>query len=231
MSNLKKLAKDLGLKTADSLPPRSPSARRAGPEKPAPDHKAARERWPSDMRLAFAVVAPAAYCIVATDGPVSLTLHNPDGSVARRFGHNRGVWPAEVAKTSNFKDTVTHNYDKFPLAFYGTQVRIWAPTIAMRDAAADDALAVLGAQAEAEGGLAELRRRALDLGPAIDFALLTRGLRERAASLGIKTWVDAELEAWLEDLVRRANEVRAKNGGTFKQTVERLAWKSIEQRG
>lgn len=172
------------------------------------EHKAARERWGDDKRLIFRVLAPAAYAIVATDGPVSITLWNADGTMRDVIGGNRGVWPAEVARTTSYEDTVSRNYDKFPLLDYRAQLRIWAPTIRDRDFLAEDAVLILQRRAEEDGSLRELKRRARDIGSAIHFDELEGQLAARAQALGKVVWTDAGLSLFLDAVARDVAQAR-----------------------
>lgn len=177
------------------------------------EHKAQRERWAEEKRLIFRVLAPAAYAIVATDGPVSITLWNADGTMRDAIGGNRGVWPAEVARTTSYEDTVSRNYDKFPLLDYRAQLRLWAPTMRERDFLAEDAVLILKRRAEEDGALHELKRRAKDIGTAIHFQDLEGQLAARARALGVVAWSDEGLSQFLDLVLADVAAARAKRAG------------------
>lgn len=194
------------------------------------EHKTARERWGEEKRLVFRVLAPAAYAIVATDGPISITLWNPDGTMRDAIGANRGVWPAEVARTTSYEDTVSRNYDKFPLLDYRAQLRIWAPTIRDRDFLAEDAVLILQRRAEEEGTLHELKRRARDIGSAIHFSELEGQLAARAQALGKVVWTDAGLSAFLDLVVADVAAARTKRTQVAAmELIEGAACRRIEE--
>lgn len=177
----------------------------------AVEHAARHNRWSDERRHAFDMLSPAALCLVASDGPVSLTLWGRTGEVTR-LGHNRGVWPAKIAKTSQVKDTVTASYNK-GLFFIGTQFRIWCLTDEDRDTLASSVLGLISARAEADGGLDELINGYKDLGPDLDldfFEMECHGLADR---LGLPHWDDAGLECFLDRVAARVAVSRVRGKG------------------
>lgn len=220
MSKLRELARDLGLTTADKIA--------APPPKPADDHAKTRERWDRTKKLAFATLEPAALVLVATDGPVSVTLWGAGGVVAQ-LGHNRGVWPAKVARTAAWKDTVTAAYDKNPFFFLGAQFRVWTPSVAHRDRLAASVLDLIAARSEADGGLATLRAEFADLGPELDLALFELEVHDIAKRLGIASWNDDGLSRWLDLVCRRAGTIAAEQGRKLdEKLLERVMAKVME---
>ena len=169
-----------------------------------------RERWTAETKLAFKVLDPAALALVATDGPVSVTLWGP-GGVAKRFGHNRGVWPAKVAKTTAWKDTVSTTYDKNPFFWMGSQFRVWLPTVADRDRLAASVVDLIAARAEADGGLDALDHGFQDLGADLDLALFEMEVMAVADRLGLTAWDDDGLTAFLSRVLDRAGELKRRS--------------------
>jgi hypothetical protein len=198
------LAAAYGLSTADALPPRP---------KPPDDAGALRTRWSAEKRLAFSTLRPAALCLVATDGPVSVTLWHRDGGEARRIGHNRGVWPAKIARTGAWKDTVTTTYDRNPFFWVGTQCRWWCATDKARDALAAGVVDLLTARAEEFGASDALLNGFVDLGAEIDLAILEMEVFAIAERLRLQAWDDDGLSVFLDRVVRRAQTLRAESRG------------------
>jgi len=158
--------------------------------------------------MAFDVLAPAALCLVATDGPVSVTLWGPGGlEPVRRIGHNRGVWPAKVARTGQWADKTTAAYDKNPLMFCGTQFRLWTPRAGDRDRLADAVVDLIAMRAQADGALDELGHGFQDLGPDLDLNLFELEVCDIAARLGVTVWDDDALSAHLNRIVARAQQM------------------------
>lgn len=170
--------------------------------------------------MAFDVLSPAALCLVATDGPVSVTLWGPGGTEpVRRIGHNRGVWPAKVARTGQWADKTTASYDKNPLMFCGTQFRLWTPTAGDRDRLADTIVDLIAARAEIDGGLEDLGHGFQDLGPALDLHLFELEWSDIAARLGVRVWDDTALDAYLDRIVARA-QAMTNSGEVNKRLIE-----------
>jgi len=166
------IAATYGLDTAAALPPRP---------KPPEVHADARQRWSEEKRMAFQVLDPAALCLVATDGPVSITLFGRDGAVATRIGHNRGVWPAKLAKTASWKDTVSSTFDKNPFFFLGTQCRWWCRGVPDRDRLSTAVVDLLADYADQRGGLSDpLRHGFHDLGADLDLSMFELAVSDMA---------------------------------------------------
>lgn len=181
-----------------------------------------RERWSEHKTMAFNVLSPAALCLVATDGPVSVTLWSPGGGEAvRRIGHNRGVWPAKVAKTTQWRDTTTASYDKNPLMFVGTQFRLWAPSIRDRDRLVEAVVDLIALRAETDGGLETLGHGFQDLGPDLDLSFFELEVSDIAARLSVRVWDDAALSAHLDRIVARAQAIS--NSGAINKRLLDLA--------
>lgn len=162
-----------------------------------------RRAWPREKKLAFNALEPAALCLVATDGPVSVVLWGPGGEQTR-LGHNRGIWPARVVKTGAWKDSVTTSWDKNPFMYLGVQIRLWAPTVEERDRVSDAVLALIAARSEEHGGLARLEHGFADLGPELDLALFEVEIRDIAERARVRVWDDDELSAWLDGVTATA---------------------------
>lgn len=186
------LAARYGLTTADTLP-----ARLAPPE----DHQAAvRAKWSPQKRVKFRQLGMCALHVVGTAGPVSMTLYDALGNVTRRIGHNRGVWPVRLARSSSWKDTVTTTYNRSPFVWTGTQIRVWCRNDAEEKRLALAVADKLGAMAEEAMG-AELLGDFVDVGPEIDFALLEMDIHAIAERLGLTVLDDDGLSRLLDRLV------------------------------
>jgi hypothetical protein len=185
-------------RTADPLRPRNP--------KPSDDdHTATRERWSRQKKAAFDALDPVAVCLVATDGPVSVTLHNPDGSTTR-IGHNRGIWPAKAARTGSWRDTVTERVNQGPLFWVGVQHRLWFG----REKDAREMLALLG------DSLARMHEEHQPLGdpvlmngftalnPELDMDLYCDEIEDLAHRAKLAFWTDGDLSDLLDREVERA---------------------------
>ncbi len=165
------------------------------------------KKWSEAKRLAFKIMAPGAVALVATNGPVSVVLYDRAGYPAKRYGHNRGIWPAKIARTAAWKETVTATYDKDPFLDLGLRFRVWAATIAARDQLAEAVVELIERRAEADGGLDELRNGFYDLGPDLDLAMFEMEIHDLAKRLGITAWDDDGLEAHLEFIEGRARTI------------------------
>lgn len=173
--------------------------------------------WPAGRRAAFEYLEPAALCLVASDGPVSITLWGRDGST-KRLGHNRGIWPAKLAKTTQVKDTVTANYNK-GLFFIGTQFRIWCLGKAERDKLGMAVLELIADRAEEHGGLDELDNGFEDLGPDLDMSFFEMECHGIADRLGLVHWDDDGMERFLDRVDAR---VLALTGGKPVRDLRRI---------
>jgi hypothetical protein len=215
------IAAAYGLATADTLPPRP---------KPVEAHTETRQRWSEEKRIAFRVLDPAALCLVATDGPVSVTLFGRDGAVASRIGHNRGVWPAKLAKTASWKDTVSSTFDKNPFFFLGTQCRWWCRGGPDRDRLSAAVVDLLADYADERGGLTEpLRHGFHDLGADLDLAMFELAVSDMAERINVRIWDDAALSTLLDRTVRRASALREQGRGLrkFEAALEAAAVKEM----
>jgi len=170
-------------------------------------------RWTRDMKTAFDVLGPAALVLVATDGPLSVDLLGAGGSVIRRIGHNRGVWPAKIARTKSWRDTVTAAYDKGPFCFVGAQFRVWCLDEVRRNRLADAVVDMIAARCEADGGVSELHNGFQDLGPSLDLAVFEVEIHDMAARMGISVLGDDDLVMFLARVASRVAADRARGGG------------------
>lgn len=168
--------------------------------KPAADHAVVAARWDGPKRAAFDAMAPAALVLVATDGPVSVTLWGPQGAV-RRFGHNRGVWPAKIVRSASWKDNVTPTHDKSPFFWMGGKFRFWCLTGVARDRLAAAVVDLIASRVERDGGLDELLHGYRDLGPDLDLAMFELEVWDIARRVGVQAWDDAGLSAFLDRVV------------------------------
>lgn len=181
------------------------------PAKPKPeaDHAQTRVRWSQAKKLAFKEMAPAAVCIVATDGPVSVVTYGSGGQVLARFGHNRGCWPMRVATTSSWADNITDAYNKSPFHWTGVQIRTWTGSVRNRDRLAEAVTDLLGQMSEEALG-AMLINGFVDAGPDVDLDLLEVEIHAIAERMKIGVWDDTGLSEWLDEIVAR--EARRKVG-------------------
>jgi hypothetical protein len=164
---------------------------------------------------AFNMMAPFALAFIATDGPVSITLYNDRHEVVRRIGHNRGVWPSKIIKGTGRGDPAKkgHRSYAFPAR---TRFRVWTRTRAERDRLFGPALDLIERLGERDGGLDELEDDFHDLGPDLNVDLFEVEIRDVARELNVKFWNDAELLAFLDNVVVRADEIAARSrGGRF----------------
>lgn len=214
----RELAHALGVTTADLIRP---------PVRAAEDHARERDRWSREKKMAFDSFEPSALCLVASDGPVSVTLWGPGGEV-QRLGHNRGIWPARIVKTGSWKDTATATWDKNPFFHLGTQFRLWCPTVKERDTLAEKALGLMEERAAEFGGPFEPRHGFLDLGPELDLEFFKLELGGIAERLSIPCWDDEGLSLFLDRLVRTAEAIVRERGGEINpRLLERVSVKAI----
>lgn len=195
MSTARELARRYNVTTADTLPPVPTGDDAWGSGLPP-------LKLTAEQLEKFRELKPCALCLVGTDGPVSVTLWNPStGNVIKRLGHNRGVWPFRIAKTSSPSDTVTSSYNKSPVMFVGTQVRLWLDSeehVKRLAAVAAEVMSNLAEQAMGAG----LINGFIDLGPELLLPELEADLVEKARRRGWMCRNDDELVSWLERLLR-----------------------------
>ena len=87
----------------------------------------AKERWSKEKAHAFDLMAPSALYILATEGLISATEWNLDGSPRKVFGGNRRCWPARIGVTTSRRDTITPLYNKGPCFEVAVQGTVWLP--------------------------------------------------------------------------------------------------------
>ncbi len=189
---IQSLRTQYGLTTAAELPP----------GKPTDDHAQTRVRWSREKKHAFREMGPAALCIVATDGPVSVVTYDTGGRVIGRFGHNRGCWPARIAATAAWEDNISGAYDKNPFVRTGVQIRVWCGDERRRDRLAEAVTGLLAEMSEEAMGQV-LRSGFIDMGPEVDMSLLEMRIHDIAERLGFGVWDDEGLSAWLDEIVKR----------------------------
>ncbi len=205
------LAAALGVRTGDTLPP--PVKKQPRPED---DHASTRVRWSETKRLAFSTLSPAALVIVGTEGPVSADVWGPGGTrgEVERIGSNRPVWPARVATTGSWADTVTTTYNRSPLFWCGTLLRFWFPAKRFRDAAVTAVGDLLARRAADEDSSARLLNGFVNMGPDTDLALLEMEIAAAVEPLGAPAmWDDSGLSRFLDRTVERAVAMQAQGRG------------------
>ena len=232
----REIAQALGVKTADQVSrPASaqPGSSAQQPARVAPEAQPSRDsdqrlRWSREKKLAFTELSPAALALVATDGPVSVTLFGAGGEV-QRLGHNRGIWPARIAKTAAWKDTVTATWDKNPFFALGAKFRLWCPTVQERDKLAEFALGLMAERAENDGdGQWQARHGFLDLGPELDLELFKVEIQGIADRIGVMCWDDEGLGLFLDRCVRDAERILRERGGQLSsRMMERVTAKAM----
>ncbi|MGE0022504.1 MAG: hypothetical protein AB7S70_02610 [Hyphomicrobium sp.] len=233
MSQARKLAAQLGVGTADTLlgasDAHSASARVNPPPQAAEPVRGQAIRWTERRRDIFNFIGFHSLSLVATDGPVSLTLWDPGGhGVRQRIGHNRGLWPAKIVKGSSTRDAATTTWDKNPLMFCGTQVRLWFMRESDCDRAAASIVDLIAERAERDGALeaeAVMRRGFRDLGAELDLALFEMEMHGIARALGIATWDDEGLVRWFDSIGRRVDGLRAERPEIKWEGCERIVAK------
>ncbi len=198
MSTIRNLKNEYNLMTGDDL---------LAKPKPADDHRVAVERWGAAKKYAFQKMAPAALCIVATDGPVSVVTYDAAGQITGRFGHNRGCWPVRLATTSIWADRISEAYDRNPFVHTGVQIRTWASNARKRDRLAESITGLLAQMSEDAMG-ARLINGFVDVGPDLQLELFEIEIHAIAERLGIGVWDDAGLSTWLDQIVEREERRR-----------------------
>jgi len=194
MNQIQSLKQTYNLMTGDQIQPPRP--------KPIDDHGQTRVRWSTAKKHAFREMRPAALCIVATDGPVSVVTYDRGMNVAKRYGHNRGCWPMRIATTAAWEDNITGAYDRNPFVRTGVQIRTWCSDARRRDRLVTSVTDLLGEMSENAMG-AELENGFTDAGPDVDLELFEVEIHAIAERLGFGVWDDAGLSAWLDEIVTR----------------------------
>lgn len=207
MSTARTIAAEMGVATADRLetPPETIAS-----ADPALKGKA--WRWTKARRDMFGFLGPVSLSLVATDGPVSITLWDRAGGVKQRFGHNRGIWPARIESGSTRNDAATTKWDRNPFFFLGTQVRLWFMTEAERDRTSASVVDLIALRAERDGGLEQLEKGFEDLGAELDLELFGLEMVDIAKRVGAVTWDDIGLLRWFDDVSRRCDAIAAEKG-------------------
>lgn len=175
--------------------------------------------WSREKKLAFATLKPAALCIIATDGPVSVKVWDGAGGVVRTYGGNsNGVWPARIARSAAWSDKINDGY-RNPFFYLGTQIRLWAGDVASRDRLAEACAEMIAIRAEEFGTLGKLEEEFADLGAELDMALFEMDIVGVAERLGIATWDDYGLSGYLDRVVARAQSM-SRNGQVSARLLE-----------
>ena len=229
MNEAREIAARLGMRTGDQVSPPVEEARmRSG------HPKGQTTRWTSRRRDAFGWIAPVSISLVATDGPISLTIWQPGGcEVRERIGHNRAVWPARVVNGAVARDAATTTWNKFPGLFLGTQARLWTLREFDRDRLSlsiVDLIAARGEAAERDGGHGAMDKGFHDLGPDLDLGMFEFEMHDIAKRLGVLAWSDEDLVRWLDSLSRRVDAMTAERPEVRwgEKLVSKLAWRDVE---
>lgn len=166
------------------------------------------ERWPKWKTETFEAIDAACLMFVASDGPVSVTTYEArGGQVRRRFGHNRGIWPAKIAKGSVRKDTATATYDKNPFFFIGTQFRLWVRCVQERDKLVDRAVDIMAQWNGEHGGLDELDHGFTDMGDALDLLEFEKKITDCARQIGVVVWDDFGFSNFIDRVHARKTKI------------------------
>jgi hypothetical protein len=188
-------------------------------------------RWTADRRYVFDVIEPAALSIVATDGPVSVTLYDVDHNVRERIGHNRAVWPARAVKGAAWRDHATTAWDRSPVHSISTKFRIWLLTTEQRDRAAEAVVDHMVTLSERNGSSDALYHGFVDLGRNWNLAEFGRGLRETCRRLRLVVWDDYDLAEWFDSVMTRTREICAEKGWELNPAlVEQVAMRDVSAR-
>lgn len=170
------------------------------PEDAVPE---AAKRWSLEKRYALELVAPYALYIAAADGPVSITLYHPDGSVKKRFGHNRGCWAVKIGSTGSHRDTITPLIDKVPWVPIKVRRRVWMPTASEVASTVLKVTDLLAANAE-QAGFDKLLHGYVDGGPDFNEAEFERHILLLARRLRVVAWTEEGLSEFLDKVLRVA---------------------------
>jgi hypothetical protein len=192
----------------------------------SPLHPLAIEGWPKNKLAAFELLAPVSLYIASTDHAMTVALLAKDGSVARRFGGNRGVWPVKLGLSWQYQDTVTkalRGADSFQ--DWHLRWRRWlfdegdAPQRLL-----DAAMERMG-DAAREHGYADLLHSRIDAGP--DFWRVHRFteaiIMPLARDLGLQVWTDAELSEFLDRAMKRSAQIGiGRREGPFREMCMKM---------
>lgn len=204
MNEASRIAAELGLRPASEIE-QPPLKMRSASGRMAP------VRWAGRRRDVFNFLGPVSLSLVATDGPLSITLWDPEGGVRARIGHNRGVWPAKIVEGRAARDAATTTHNRLPGVFFGTQIRLWLMTERERARLSEhlvDLLALKSRSAEAAGGAGHMEHGCVDIGH-VDLAFLEMEMHGLAQGLGIRVWDDFALVQWFDSFGRRFDAAQA----------------------
>lgn len=191
-------------------------------------------RWTQRRRDVFNFLGPVSISLVATDGPISITLWDPGGGIRSRIGHNRAIWPARIVNGSAMRDAATTTWNKFPLVPVRTQARLWTLREADRDRLAASIVDLIAARAEAaerEGGQGALLHGFQDLGPDLDLAFFEMELHDVANRLRVLVWDDDGLLRWIDSIIARFDRIKAEHPDARwgERAVSRIAAGDVDQ--
>lgn len=223
MSEARKIAEALGLATAADVKARELPSEPVRGRQPI--------RWTLRRRDIFNFIGPVSISLVATDGPYTYTEFDPrGGSVRRRIGHNRAVWPMRLVKGAVARDAATTTWNRHPSSRVATQVRMWCLREADRDRLMARHVDLLDVLAERDGGLEQFDHDFVDVGPEADLAFLEMEMHGAARDLGIAAWDDAGLLAWFDSISRRFDRLKSERPELqwSERLVARIAEKDLE---
>lgn len=217
MTRAKQLARELGVQTADEVPPaKSPS-----------EHDRVRGRWDWAQKEIFRQLAPSATYISGADCLLSVTVVNKDGST-NRFGHNRPQRPIRVGYTGQWPDRVTPTENRVPYWWQGMLMRIWTPAEVFAKQLAFMTTEALMPIAEPS----ELLNRFFAISEDVDLIQLEQEIHIAAWSKGIPTWDDVGMASEIRQ-ARTACNVNLDDPDSVQRAVDwimRRAHRALERR-
>lgn len=125
----------------------------------------------------------------------ALYVAGPKHPVSKRIGDNRGCWPIRFGVTQAWQDQITNGLDgASPLYWQGMLFRVWCATPA--SASVLESLI----REELPREMEPLRKTWLDFGPELDVRRLEKAIRKIASDHNIRTWTDAEMVKYLQEI-------------------------------
>jgi hypothetical protein len=224
------ILKKYGFTTADKISPPPPKSR--------PKFQVERLDLPPltpEEKHAFKLLHPYGLCIVATDGPLSATSYDPvSDDRIESFGHNQLCWPVRLNGTASWQDEVTANWNRNPVAETRVKWRLWVRRLDEREALILHVGETIRRAAEA-AGYRPMYAGFQDVGPRFKALEFGRDVELLARRMGVFSWTDRTLAAFLKAAVCEARERgvyitdqrgrKVAESSQFTRIVDRLAEK------